>query len=213
MSTSREKAAESCGWSACCRTGRRARWPPRWGCPRASAPWAKDGKTPSPTRSPSDGSKIYWTASSNGPGPLYVRIDGETTTQISAAAGTLLGRLIRRLAGALLGRGRTVRIRAGRQHENPDRRRLAGDRRSQQGPLADLLRLGRSAGRRRRSGQSEPLPARGGDDEAGGDAGGDGRGWRRLPRAAVGGGAGADEARGTGERGRGRTSSSSPRPR
>jgi len=31
----------------------------------------------------SDGSRIFWTADPNGPGPLYVRIDGSSTVQIS----------------------------------------------------------------------------------------------------------------------------------
>lgn len=33
-----------------------------------------------------DGSRIFWTASSSGPGPLYVRIDGTETVQVSSSA-------------------------------------------------------------------------------------------------------------------------------
>jgi sugar lactone lactonase YvrE len=32
-----------------------------------------------------DGSRIFWTAAANGPGPLYVRIDGQKTVQITGA--------------------------------------------------------------------------------------------------------------------------------
>ena len=38
-----------------------------------------------------DGSKIFWTASKSGPGPLYVRIDGLSTVTVSATSARFLG--------------------------------------------------------------------------------------------------------------------------